>query len=575
MSVDAKRNARIELTAGTAGMDSGLADAKRKMRAFEREQKRDAKRLGRAQDKIQGDSERVWGGRGSRLGGMIGNGIGLALGGDLVSQFSDAVSGIADFERELTRFQIDAQLSGRQIGDFRDQVMAASQATGQSRIAILQGAHAYQVLTGDSESAMKSAKLFGEVANASGASMDDIATAAASLHNNSKFGSDDMRQAFDVILSMGHKSNIELRQMAGEMNRLLPLFNQFGNSSNMNKYAEAMASFEVIGPSFKGPEEAAEGFQQIMMQLSKPKVAANFEGLGVKIWDIDPKTKLHVQRDWLDIIGDIKKKIPDREILGAALGGRVNAILALKGMVDNYDRLVQLKQEALGSDQVAKDNATYMESTSGKIAVAWTHIKNSIAEALTPERIEALATALTEAADAFVSAIKATDEWLSAVSHAAFGGGGGKEVEVNTAVRELFLNNTEGQGGTAATEKSAVANAQDIISNPKQYEGTQWAHDYGGVGNLMEAAKKYLASEGIKDPWATKGGKSDQAEMTKAMAELPQNIAAALADALRSAGIAVPASKAPPVVNAHVKVGAEVVQKAAANSIEHRRGRNH
>lgn len=572
MAVDAKRKAKVELTAGTAGLDSGLADAKRKMRAFQREETRAAKKAAADEEKAAKKKSKLWEDRRGKLGSAVGMGVGMALGGDIVSQFTDAVSGIADFERELTRFQIDAQLSGKQIGAFRDEVMATSEATGQSRIEILKGAHAYQILTGDADAAMKSAGVFAKVANASGSSMDDIAAAAASLHNNLGFKSDDMQQGFDVLLSMGHKANIELRDMGGEMNRLLPLFRQFGKTTDMNKLAEMAASFETIGPSFKGPEEAAEGFQQAMMQISKPKVAANFEGLGVKIWEIDPKTKLHVQRDWIDIIGDIKKKVPDKMYLQAAVGGRVNAFLAIKAMVDNYDRLVELKNEALGSDQVAKDNATYMNSTSGRIAVAWAHIKNSIAEALTPDRIEAFANALTSAADAFSKAVSASDTFLTAVGH-MFGGGGGQEAEENTGLQDMFLNNTVGIGkdATDATEKAAIANAQDIIANPKSYEGTQAAHDYGGTKGLVDIARKYLDSEGIKDPWSNKGGSSvDQAKLADAITQLtPEKLAAALAIALRAAGIG-PAGKTGPDV--HVKIGAEPVHKAAANSIEHRRG---
>jgi len=590
MAAEAKRNARIELTAGTAGMDRGLADAKRKMRTFEREETRAAKAMAADTERAQKKSQALWANRGGRGVSMLGAGVSMALGGDIVSQLSDAVHGVADFERELTRFQVDAQLSGQKVGEFRDQVMAASEATGQSRAAILQGAHAYQILTGDADSAAKSAALFAEVANASGASMDDIAASAASMHNNLGLNADDFRKGFDVLLSMGHKSTVELRQFGAEMNRLTPLIKDFGSGSNMDKLAEMAASLETAAPAFKGSRDeqaaAAEGMQQLLLTMRKPRTEEAFSQLGVKIWTIDPKTKEHVLRDWLDILGDIKRKVPDKFVLQAAVGGKGQAFMALEEMIDNYQKLVDLKNGALGSDQVAKDNATYMASTTGRLELAWTHIKNAIAEALTPDRIDAFANAVLSAASALSTAANAFS-WMM--------NGGSKEQRTNIAADDLAQTALD---GTPEGDQTARKAASDILEiDPKNFAASYqtirlrelnagnrdprfWnnfrMNDEGELAARQDAARKFLASEGM-DAWAPKYDRTTTASrVAQQKAATPEQTRAAAKEQGAAIGAAIVSALSqllPRIVQPHIKIGSETVQKAADNSVEHRRGR--
>lgn len=567
MSVSASRKARIELTASSAGMDSGLRDARRKMRQFERDQAKEAKERERATKRA---THAAFG-----LGRSLLHGAAAAAGFDVAGGIGGLVSDVFDTEKELTRFQIDAQLSTEQVGQFRRALIETSEATGVSRNALVRGAHAYQILTGDAAGAVQASRLFADVANASGASMEDIAATAASLRQNLGFDPSQFRQGFDVLLTLGHKGSVELRDLASQMAGLAPQFKDFGDKAPTEKLVEMGAAMQVIRKNFGSSEEMATGLRALMTALSKKggDLGRGFKlgDFGVNVFRLDPKTKKYVRRDFLDIVHDIIKNPALNEKVLPTLLGRQEAVRALDALRDHWGELEQLQTEAANSNQVSKDATTYMASASGKLARAWEHIKNAIANALTPERIDNFANALIKAADAFSTIVHDADLWIQSVGH-MFGGGGGNEVEQNTALQELFLNNTKGIGenATDATEKSAIANAKDIIANPEKFAGTQWAHDYGGVANIVAAAQRYLKSEGISyssfDVTANRDTSPQQqiADMAKLMNEFAsgkfsRDLANAIAGAI--------GAKQQPVT---VKVGAEPVVKAYGQAVSQR-----
>jgi TP901 family phage tail tape measure protein len=390
MAVEPKRKVKIEIGSSASGMDKGLNEARRKLRAFEREkakkekeQERDRKRAAKAAVGFAGG---------------VANGLAAAAGIDLAGGISGIASEFFDTEREMTRFQIDAQLSNEQMKGFRAELLRVSDATGQSREALIKGAHAYQILTGDANGAIASSQLFAEVANASGANMEDIAATAASMRKNMGFDPSDFRKGFDVLLSMGHKGSVELRDFATELSGIAPQFKDFGDKSTMERWTELAAAAQAIRNNFADASEMSTGFRAAMTAISKSKVANKLEGLGVKVWEIDPKTKQHVKRDFFDIVADIHDKIKDKKILADTLGGRQESLRAISAILDHYEEMVALKREAAGSDQVAKDNQTWMESSAGRLALAWEHIKNIAADVLTPERVDEFAKSMVELA---------------------------------------------------------------------------------------------------------------------------------------------------------------------------------
>lgn len=520
------RTVKIELKTGAKGVDPGLKDAARKLRAFERQQTaaakkadKDRSRAARAADRenarLAKKAARDWersakeqrgaikgaGDGAAGIGHGIVTGLAAAAGMDIGSTLADAARSVFDVEKELTRLGIDANLSSAQMDAFRDQMMQVSNATGVSRLELVKAAHAYQILTGDAQGAIASTKDFADVAIAAGAAPRDIAEAAASMRKNLNLDPKDFRKGFDVLLNLGHKGALELRDFAGEMSGLAPQFKQFGGGDSLSQLTELGAAMETVKLNFKDASETATGLRQAMTSISKTKVAERLSAHGVEVWRIDPKTKAHVKRDFFDIIADIKKKIPDEKVLADVLGGRQESLRAITAMLEHYDEMVKLRREAANSDQVSVDSHRYLESATGRIGVAWERIKNSIAAALTPDRIEAFATEMERAAKFIGDAAGALDYLLH---------GPKKEAGTNMAAGDFAtaanVNNGKDHDATMAEAKAALAprdpNSAEAIAY--QMANKEKFAYYGGEANYQAGARKAIESEGL-----TSGYQSD------------------------------------------------------------------
>lgn len=510
------RVAKIELKTSAAGVDGGLRETSRKLRAFEREQSSAArkaqrervslaKRIIRDEDKDARDRARSLRGAGDRGAGLahsVATGAGAAAGFDIASVLGDAARSVFEVEKELNRLGIDANLSTGEMAAFRDQMMAVSNATGVSRLSLVEAAHAYQILTGDAKGAMSSTKDFADVAIAAGAAPREIAEAAASMRQNLNLDPKDFRKGFDVLLNLGHHGALELRDFAGEMSGIAPQFKQFGGGDAVSKLTELGAALETVKLNFANASETATGLRAAMTQLSKSKVAERLAGAGVDVWRIDPKTKEHVKRDFFDIIADIKKKIPDQKVLADILGGRQESFRAITAMLEHFDEMVKLREQAANSDQVSVDAHRYLESASGRISIAWERIKNSIAGALTPDRIEAFAAAMEHVASFVGNTVDMLDRLIN----------GPKAEEENGRMSQYFVGLANDKD--PAHEKAAIANARDVLSSDESAKNFVES-DIGGAGvggatpQLIAAARKaatdFLESEGIHaDAWSTK-----------------------------------------------------------------------
>lgn len=488
------RVAKIELKANAKGVEAGTRAASRSLRAFQREQERMSKRAADNDARRAAFRQKHWGNGGAQAAGdksaglahSAVMGLGAAAGFDIASSLGEAAKSVFDVEKELTRLGIDANLSGAQVGGLRDQLMQVSNATGVSRLELVKAAHAYQILTGDARGAMESTKDFADVAIAAGAAPQEIAEAAASMRQNLNLDPKDFRKGFDVLLNLGHKGALELRDFAGEMSGIAPQFKQFGDSSSINQLTELGAAMETVKLNFASASETATGLRAAMTQISKTKVAARLANAGVDVWKIDPKTKEHVKRDFFDIIADIKKKIPDQKVLADILGGRQESFRAITAMLEHYDSMVKLKAEAANSDQVSVDSHKYLESSSGRISVAWERTKNAIASAITPERIEAFAGMMERAA-------KFAGDAAGYINHLT--GGDSKETSVGAAVSDI---NAEAHKSPEA-EQAMIEQAQrDLAMDPNSALAQARGKEYGGFANLQAADRKFLDSEDPK-----------------------------------------------------------------------------
>ncbi len=409
MAVSAKRNARIELSASSAGMDRGLADARRKMKQFERDTVRQEREAARAEKNQRKQRQKDIRGAASGALGMIKNGAMMSLGIDAAGGIQGMAGDVLDYEKQLTRLQITAEKSPAVMRAFSDSVMRASNATGVSRNDILGAASAYVALTGDMKTAQESTGTWAKVAQATNTPMADIASTAAAMTQQLGITSGEMEAVFSGLSQQGKAGAVELKDLAGLMAQIAPQWGMFQNGKGARGVAELGAALQVVKRGFGGDAaETVTGLQSLLTAVTKN--AGKFAKGGVNVFNVGKDGK-KTMKDVFSIIDAIGKSklVNDPEAMEKAFG-RVEAYRAYLQLAQNKKMLQELTAVASDAGAIQRDFGTYMNSPSGKMEQAWTRIKNEVAAALTPERISAFANALVKAADAFIAIMEKAEE---------------------------------------------------------------------------------------------------------------------------------------------------------------------
>lgn len=589
MSVAAKRNAKIEITSSAAGVDRGLNDARRKMRQFERDTARAARQ---AERDAKASRKRMLGGARDLAGGVK-QGALMGLGMDAMGGVQGVATDMLDYEKALTRLQITADKSPATMREFSGEITKASTATGLSRNSILSAASAYVALTGDMTTAQRSTATWAKIAQATGTPIEDIASTAAAISQQMGIQSEDMERVFSGLAAQGKAGAVELKDLAGLMAQIAPQWAQFGNGKGARGVAELGSALQVVKRGFGGDAaETVTGLQSLLTALVKN--AGRFEDGGIKVFDVkDGKKTMKDVFSIVEAIGN-SKLIDDPEKLEKAFG-RVEAYRAFIQLKQNKEMLGELVSESRDGLVVSRDFDTYVNSSSGKMERGWNRVKNSIAAALTPERIEGFANMLDSVAQKLEPIIAGMSK-IGGVFSSLYGVGqsvrgvfddGKQSVSLADVLTEKTGGAT-GFGTSGYTEDEAIKRQRLAGARSRVADVGSWNK---AIDDIMggEVGEK-SSPESIKRAFAQKYN-------TLALGDGNAGAASAGSTYLRRAGIADPAEVARKTMadvsavaanakllvqvrdairegfaGSGVKIGNEPVQKAAANSTSHRRG---
>lgn len=369
--------AQIEITASSSRLKASLDSARAKFKEFG-----------------AGVNKSMMGGKKS-LGDMAASGAGHML-GNYATRGLDALvdSGkqVIDFERALTRMGITANATPEKLNAMRAEIRNISRDTGLSAERVLGASQAYIDLTGDVDGAMTATKSFSRIAQASGADINDVTTAAASLADALKIKPSEMEATFSGLINQGKQGAVSLKDFAGEITALAPKFARFKGALGVDGGLQLGAAFQVARKGFGNASEAATGLESLMQSLIRH--ASTFEHAGVRMFD-KHKDGTKTLRNLHEIVAAIGNSslAKDPTKLTKAFG-RVEAEATfnqLRRLAPMYDQMIEAGKD---SNTVNRDLATYMESSAGRIDAAWNRFKETLASVFNPARIETFAAAL-------------------------------------------------------------------------------------------------------------------------------------------------------------------------------------
>lgn len=366
--------ANIEITASSNRLAAGLRAAMSRVQAF-------ARGAGASMRSITGNST---------VGNVAGN-----LAGRGIDFVADQARAVKDFETKLTRLGIAGDLSADKLDEFRRKARSLSTEIGLGATPILEGAQTYVDLTGDIAGAGNAMAAFGRIAQASGASVSDVSTATAALQQSMKLDASQIEAAFSALIVQGKAGAVGVKDFAGELATLAPQFAQFRGSAGLVGIRAMGATFQMIRRGAGSASEAATQFQALMGELANPQTVKQLKAIGVEVFDASGKMK-----SWTEIIDALaSNKLLNDPRKVAAIFGRKESQAALRSVREYVGEIHRLAEAGKDTGAVQRDLMTYLSSSAGKMDKAWETMKNKIAEAMTPERIEAFANALMKVLD--------------------------------------------------------------------------------------------------------------------------------------------------------------------------------
>lgn len=372
----------------------------------------------------------------AQMGGTVLGIAGGALGGLAATSAVESTLNLQHEQRAIIRNargpgQADL-ISQRELGE---RVARTSVATGASQEGITGGLSAFVAKTGNLSGAIENMNTFAQVAMATGASVEDVFSAAADL--SQKLGIDnvkDMQAAFADLTFQGKKGAFEIKNMAAELPELTSTAARMGiHGAGGVKTLGGLMQLSMQGTG-SGPE-ASTAFQNAMNQLvNKAADMQSGKAFGGR--------KVNVFQG-----GDARNKmleIPDiiANMMQASRGNltEINKVLEIRGnkafspMTAAFrtayqgtqgseeqkakagrDAVVKLIQDAMSTgaqwSDVQQDAQNALQDTTAQIEIAKTKFTNAIGLRLLP--------ALTELIPKFTDMVPAVADGAEAIANFA------------------------------------------------------------------------------------------------------------------------------------------------------------
>lgn len=431
--------AMIQIAASTSGLPAALARGVSMVKSFAVNAKAALASLHLAP---KANDKRNWMGNaaGVAAGNLATRGIDLLVDqGKAVFRFNDA----------LVRFGIAARQTPGQLEAIARAARATAAETGIDANAVLAAGRAYIDLAGAQNFTIGKMNLLARAASATGSDTKDLAAMMYQLTVSMKVSDAEMENTMGGLINQAKDGAIEAKEMAREFAGVLPLFKRFGVVGREGAI-QAGAMFQVMRDGANSAAEAGTMVQRVYAGIQS--YAPRFEKEGIQVYEkLRDKMGRKVLLPYDVIFQNYKnseaRKDPARvkKMFGRTEGWR--GILLEeesrefeKAMDKASSRMEQLRAAGRVDGVIAKGQATIAESAAGRMAIAMEKMKNAIAEAFTPERIEK-----------FVGAIEGLTELVGPIAEAIgkIGDGLGALYSIGKNIRG-FISDDRGSAVFAA-----------------------------------------------------------------------------------------------------------------------------
>jgi TP901 family phage tail tape measure protein len=291
--------------------------------------------------------------------GKLGSAFGEARGtlGTAVTALAKPVENASGFARQNQQIGVAANLSRAQVSALGQAILEQSRATNQGADALQRSIRLMIDAGMDAQSAQASLGAVGRTTTVTGASIDDVAQAAAALQQSFDIDPSRMQNALDVLVVNSRQGGLGLKDMAAVLPTLGSSFEAMklqGTSAAATLGAALQATLDSAG----GADKAASNMKSFMSEVLSP--------------DIQEKAKKRLNLDLRRIIGDaqasggnpfdaamqgiIQATAGDQKKIGT-LFSDAQAKNFVQPMIENWDTYIRVRDKALNGSAGTTDAA--------------------------------------------------------------------------------------------------------------------------------------------------------------------------------------------------------------------------
>jgi len=291
--------------------------------------------------------------------GTLGSAFGEARGalGSAVTALAKPVENASGFARQNQQIGVAANLSRAQVSALGQAILEQSRATNQGADTLQRSIRLMIDAGMDAQSAQASLGAVGRTTTVTGASIDDVAQAAAALQQSFDIDPSRMQNALDVLVVNSRQGGLGLKDMAAVLPTLGSSFEAMklqGTSAAATLGAALQATLDSAG----GADKAASNMKNFMSAVLSP--------------ELQNKAKKSLNLDLRKIIGDaqtnggnpfdaamqgiIQATAGDQKKIGA-LFGDAQAKNFVQPMIENWDTYIRIRDQALNGSAGTTDAA--------------------------------------------------------------------------------------------------------------------------------------------------------------------------------------------------------------------------
>jgi TP901 family phage tail tape measure protein len=308
----------------------------------------------------------------------------------------DQAKGVLDFNTALLNFQLAARKTPEEAHAIGQAARDIATETGLASEVVLAGEKAFVDLAGAENGSIASMRTLARTARASNTEIGAMSTVMYALQNALHVKPEEMEDTLSGLINQSKDGTIHFANMAEEIIGMAPKFARFGVTGRQGAI-DLGAMFQVVRSGSKSAEETTTKLDGIFRGLIRN--AAKFKKGGVTVFNVDKdgvKTLKPFQEIWAQLEKSKLMKDPSKLIKTFGRGDGEAGIRLLIEMKKKYEELVEAGRV---NGTVQQDLATINESAGGRTAAAMERVKNAVAEAFTPERINGFVTAVEALAD--------------------------------------------------------------------------------------------------------------------------------------------------------------------------------